>query len=174
MLTPRQSTRPPPARERNCASRSKADSEDEAEDEAELPGPWESGAYSTGFRILVIDDSPTVIMAIQQAFAETSCHVDGVDHYLEIPRYLRKTPPDLVVLDLNMPGLSGERTADFIRRDQQRDTPIVIYSSMPDETLQAVASRTNAAGWVSKQAPLHRLVTVVKLTLARKRRERRQ
>lgn len=168
MLISRQDT-PPPTRERHCSAHPKED----AGGDAERPGPWESGTYRAGFRILVIDDSPTVIQAIKQAFAETLCHVDAVDHYLEIPRYLRQTPPDLIVLDLNMPGLSGERTADFIRRDQQRDTPIVIYSSMPDETLQAVASRTNAAGWVSKQAPLHRLVTVVKLTLARSRRERR-
>jgi DNA-binding response OmpR family regulator len=134
--------------------------------EARLRDPRETNAVNPGSRILVIDDSQTVIRAVQQAFADTSCCVETVAHYLEIPRYLRTTPPDLVVLDLKMPGISGERISEFIRRDQQRDTPIVIYSSLPEETLEAAASRIGADGWVSKQTSLERLVALVKATLA--------
>ncbi|MFO7566809.1 MAG: response regulator [Enhygromyxa sp.] len=119
------------------------------------------------FRLLVIDDSATVIRAIERGFVGTAYRVETVNHYLEIPRYLRQTPPDLVILDLNMPGISGERISDFIRRDQQRDTPIVIYSSLPEETLQAAAVRTRAVGWVSKQAPMDDLLALVRETLAR-------
>lgn len=120
-------------------------------------------------RILVIDDSPTVILALRQAFAELASEIDTVDHYLEIPRYLRETPPDLVILDLSIPFLSGERISTFIRREQQRDTPILVYSSLPVGTLRIIAARIDAAGWASKQGPMDELVAMAEDTLARRR-----
>jgi two-component system, OmpR family, response regulator MprA len=126
-------------------------------------------SQNSPLRILVIDDSKTVIRAIVRGFANTAYRVETVGHYLEIPRYLRQTPPDLVILDLSMPGISGERISDFIRRDQRRDTPIVIYSSLSEETLEAAAARTQAVGWVSKRQPLDQLLALVEQTLAQRR-----
>jgi len=70
--------------------------------------------------------------------------------FTELPVVLREYPPDAIVLDLKMPGMSGKALGPFIRQYQLRPTPVIIHSSGTLEEMQAVAASIGAAAVVPK------------------------
>lgn len=104
-------------------------------------------------RILVIDDSPTILLAVRQALAVEGHRVEGLDSFVELPGRLRDNPPDLIVLDLQIPYLPGVAFGRLIRKFQSRSIPIVIYSGQPIEEIEVAAKAIGAAGSVPKGHP---------------------
>ena len=117
-------------------------------------------------RILVIDDSPTVVTFAKHALESAGHEVDGLLHFVDLRAHLNRTPPDLVLLDLEMPGLSGEKVGEFLRQFETRRTPIIVYSARDREELEAAAQRLGAAAVVEKGASQAQLRMVVSLALA--------
>jgi CheY-like chemotaxis protein len=63
-------------------------------------------------------------------------------------------PPDLVLVDVNMPALSGEGLVAVLRgREQTRDVPVLLHSSNDEVALAAAARRLGIEGWVAKGDP---------------------
>jgi CheY-like chemotaxis protein len=61
------------------------------------------------------------------------------------------TRPDVVLLDVNMPALSGEALLSVLKgREQTRATPVIFFSSNDEEALRGAARRLGAAGWACK------------------------
>jgi CheY-like chemotaxis protein len=59
--------------------------------------------------------------------------------------------PDLVLLDINMPGLSGERlSAIILSKENIKDIPVVFYSSNDEDSLRRVVFERNAKGYICK------------------------
>ena len=100
-------------------------------------------------RILLIDDSPTAL-AIVKFILGSHCAVERLDNFAAIPAYLARTPPDLVLLDINMPAISGPAVARFIRKNQQKHIPILLYSGLSESEIRSTARDINADGWVTK------------------------
>lgn len=104
-------------------------------------------------RILVIDDSPTVVIAVTNALKADGHEVAALECFVDLPRHLRDSPPDLIVLDLDMPALSGVGFGTFLLRYSQRHLPVLIHSSQSREELQAAARQIKAAGVLEKGTP---------------------
>jgi CheY-like chemotaxis protein len=64
----------------------------------------------------MIDDSPTVIHQVKTWLAKDGHVVEGLASFTELPTYMRTNAPELVVLDMDMPVVSGTSFAKFIRR----------------------------------------------------------
>jgi DNA-binding response OmpR family regulator len=101
-------------------------------------------------RILVVDDSPSIYFSVRQSLAPDRHIVDRLDAFTGLPAYLRSTPPDLVLLDLEMPALSGTAFAQFLRRIESRPTHIVIHSALDDATLKQAVREVGALGAIRK------------------------
>jgi len=101
-------------------------------------------------RVLIIDDSPTAVEKARRALIGGGHTVDALCKMIELGGVLRSSPPDLVLLDLNMPGLSGEGFAQLIHRFSSGSIPIIIYSSEDRVRLAASARELCASGWVHK------------------------
>jgi CheY-like chemotaxis protein len=102
-------------------------------------------------RILVVDDDRIHLVTAQELLEddgyEVLTHVTGFGATEKV----MVTRPDLVLLDVNMPALSGEGLLPLLKgREQTRDTKVVLYSSNDESTLRRAASRLGAAGWVCK------------------------
>ena len=103
-------------------------------------------------RILVIDDSPTVVLSVSRLLLADGHVVEKVDNVSELSGYLRAMRPDLVLLDLEMPALSGLEWAAFMRGCQQQRLSLVIHSGQPWSTLEAAAQKVGAVGIIPKGA----------------------
>jgi two-component system, NarL family, invasion response regulator UvrY len=73
----------------------------------------------------------------------------------------RKQKPDLVLLDLNLPGIGGlELLRRFVAEDEK--VPIVVFSMHAEAIYAARALKLGARGYVSKSAGANELITAVK------------
>jgi len=62
--------------------------------------------------------------------------------------------PDLVLLDVNMPGLSGEKLADVYRANARtRTSRVMLYSSNDEDALRDAARRLQLDGYICKGSP---------------------
>ncbi len=103
-------------------------------------------------KILVVDDEPTIRSLAKELLIAADYQVlfapDG-PLALELVRNLR---PDLIVLDIMMPGMTGIEVVQEIRQDSKlRDTPILIISGcVPESEARHLLGDLRIAGYLSK------------------------
>jgi CheY-like chemotaxis protein len=91
--------------------------------------------------ILVVDDEPNMIDITQAVLEEKGFRVTGVHSGKECLDRLRKKKPDLILLDIRMPGMDGWDVLKEIKRDERtKAVPVMMYTvvekSLDDETLR--------------------------------------
>jgi CheY-like chemotaxis protein len=80
--------------------------------------------------VLLIDDDRTSRYLISGLLANTNCHLGEAEGGLEGLRLARESKPDLIVLDLSMPDLSGFELIECLKSDPEtRNIPVVICTS---------------------------------------------
>jgi chemotaxis family two-component system response regulator Rcp1 len=94
-------------------------------------------------RILLAEDEPADIELVKQAFKQTKImsELSIVNDGVELLEFLRKegrfekaSTPDLILLDLNMPRMSGREALSEIRKDPRiTSLPVVVMTSSPSE-----------------------------------------
>ena len=104
-----------------------------------------------GTRILVVDDSPTIVALLkrmlQQNHFEVLVAYDG-ESGLEIAHRER---PDLIFLDIVLPGIDGFSALRKLRRDEAtRDVPIIMISGNAQATEQFYVQRIGADDFMKK------------------------
>jgi DNA-binding response OmpR family regulator len=99
-------------------------------------------------RVLVIDDDQRVLRTASDFLKAKGFEVLATQSVFEIPRLIGDFRPDLVVLDIRMPALSGEGVATTLKR--MCDLPIVFYSAVVEDEGRAMASQYPGAVFVSK------------------------
>ena len=104
------------------------------------------------FRILVVDDSPLALQRICSYLAsEPSLQVIGTaGDGLEALRRMDQLHPDLVLLDLQMPGLNGLEVAALISKSGGRPA-VVIVTGLEVPALAQSLKEYGISGLVSKQ-----------------------
>ena len=99
-------------------------------------------------RILVIDDEPAMIGAVAALVGSVGHRVSAAYDGHEALRRYDAESPDLVILDLAMPGLDGVAVCREIRR--RGPTPIIILSGEGDEAAKVEALDAGADDYVTK------------------------
>lgn len=110
--------------------------------------------------ILIIDDSPTsraIVRRCMEAVGwEGASFLDAADGY-EALDMLAHTQPDLITVDLTMPGLSGERFLEIRGRQQTKACPVVCISSGISESYRTVLYGLGVAALVDKPVTPERM-----------------
>jgi CheY-like chemotaxis protein len=102
-------------------------------------------------RILVVDDDPKHLQTTREILELEGYVVMVHDTPFRTTEMVNSIRPDLVLLDVNMPALSGDRLCSLIRSNgSQREVPILFYSSNDEDTLRRSVSRFGASGYVCK------------------------
>jgi DNA-binding response OmpR family regulator len=113
-------------------------------------------------RILLIDDSP-LILAVTEATLQKEGYEVATAMTLEaFEEARRKAPPDLIIVDVQMPEIFGDDLASTLRGAYAEPAPIVLLSSLDDEELAERAREAEARAWVSKRAGMPALVAKVR------------
>lgn len=110
--------------------------------------------------VLVVDDSKTIIAALTRFLKTHGYGVVAADNFVAIPKLIEEQRPEAIVLDLNMPALTGEQIGKFLRRYGYQGR-LIIYSSEADSRLEKSAGDLGAHAWVSKNGPVEALLAAL-------------
>ena len=104
-----------------------------------------------GRRVLIIDDSPTIVAVLKKILRSAGCitmEAFDAEHGLEI---LRQETPDLVFLDIVLPGMNGFAALRLMRRDSAtQHIPVIMISGNEQATEQFYAKRIGADDFMKK------------------------
>lgn len=105
-------------------------------------------------RILIVDDDPAHLDSTRGILEADGYEVFTHDQAFGSTNAIIQFRPDLVLLDVNMPGLSGEKLADVYRANARtRLARVLLYSSNDEDSLRATAKRLQLDGYVCKGNP---------------------
>ena len=88
-------------------------------------------------RVLVVDDDPGILLLMRETLAKAGFDVSDAASGPEAIELCREFKPDLVLLDINMPSMDGIMACIEIRKQSERDFPIIMVTSVDDaESIQ--------------------------------------
>lgn len=131
-----------------------------------------AGGSDRRTKILILDDSPTVVAMLSRILRSRGHEVIEPDLAVLLPELLRESRPDLIIVDLEMPHLRGEKLTQLIRRLEDTRIPIVVFSGSGVANLRDVGAGLQTDAWLEKCSPPSHLLQVVDQTLAEGRRHR--
>jgi len=116
-------------------------------------------------RVLVVDDDQTVAEVVARYLEREGLDVETTGDGLAALEAAAERPPDLVVLDLMLPGLDGFEVCRRLRETSA--VPIVMLTARGDEDDRVVGLDRGADDYVAKPFSPRELVARVKATLRR-------
>jgi len=101
--------------------------------------------------VLIVDDSKTELMHLSNMLRRSGYAVMTAENADEARRRLEGAKPDLILMDVVMPGQNGFQFTRTILRDPRfNDVPIIICSSKSQETDRLWGLRQGARDYITK------------------------
>jgi len=122
--------------------------------------------------ILVVDDEKEILKLARDYLERAGFRVLGASEGVTALAVARGDQPDLVVLDLNLPGMDGLDVCRTLR--QESDVPIIMLTARVDETDRLIGLELGADDYISKPFSPRELVARVRAVLRRTGADTRQ
>lgn len=118
------------------------------------------------YRVVIADDHPLILLTLRQLIAaERDFEVVGeAATGLDARSLIRRLAPDMAVIDLAMPGLSGMALARTAR-DETPAVKIVVLTAFEDEGRLKQALATGVSGFILKRAAAELLVPAMRAAM---------
>ncbi|MDP9468138.1 MAG: response regulator transcription factor [Chloroflexota bacterium] len=120
-------------------------------------------------RILVVDDEPKIVQLVRDYLERAGFAVSTARDGNEALMRAHSERPDLIVLDLGLPGLDGLEVTRRLRRDS--GVPIIMLTARDDETDKVVGLELGADDYVTKPFSPRELEARVRAVLRRHSRD---
>src|SRR5213596_3840529 len=117
-------------------------------------------------RILVVDDDDSVVHLMQEYFVRAGYRVDFAQHGGDALTLIQHDPPDVVLLDITMPGMNGVEVLERILA-LHAALPVIIVTARSDRALAAPTRALGAFEYVTKPFEFAYLAQVVNRALTR-------
>src|SRR5687767_1646654 len=126
------------------------------------------------WKILLVDDSDLALELAKMKLEEAGYAVVTLNSPFGFSATFRAERPDLVLLDVSMPALQGDRLVQIARRHWSshppsragvlgtppKRCPIVLYSDRPARELRSIALNCGADAYVAKNADFANVITI--------------
>ncbi len=113
-------------------------------------------------RILIVDDSPTEVRKISSILEKHKHEIITADNGADGVAVARKQQPDLVLMDVVMPGLNGfQATRQLSRSEETANIPVVIVTTKDQETDRVWGTRQGARGYLVKPVDENELIRTI-------------
>ena len=121
-------------------------------------------------RVLVVDDQPVAALFASRVLTQAGMVAEQVHDPLQVLAVMDRFAPDLILMDLHMPGIDGIELTGVIREQARfADLPIIFLSSELDHGRQLDALRIGGDDFLAKPVAPERLVSCVRQRLVRAR-----
>lgn len=113
-------------------------------------------------KVLIIDDSPVDTLHLTGILSRHGYVVISADDAELGVQVARDQQPDIVLMDIVMPGLNGFQATRLLTRSAQtRHIPVVMVSNKDQQTDRVWGARQGARGYVTKPVREHELIAVI-------------
>ncbi|MEO0073294.1 MAG: response regulator [candidate division WOR-3 bacterium] len=120
-------------------------------------------------RILVVDDEPDILLVVTARLENAGYQVQSATSGMEALSLVRSSPPDLILLDVMLPGIDGFSVCAMLKRDQRfSHIPILMLTARSQVGDRQTGMAVGADAYLSKPfraeellAEVKRLLTVV-------------
>lgn len=113
-------------------------------------------------KILLVDDESFTLNATATLLRSAGHEVFICEQWACVASTVRTHQPDLVLLDYNMPALTGDKICQILKRNVMNDEmQVYLYSSEPERSLIAIADECGADGYIRKDVPAPELIARV-------------
>lgn len=109
-------------------------------------------------RILIVDDEPDIVKTTKYLLESEGYEVFSADNGKDGLERLNEVRPDLVLLDLRLPDMSGFQITTKMRSSAEyKNIPIIVISGMDDLATRHIAAKHETLGFIAKPIDTERL-----------------
>jgi DNA-binding response OmpR family regulator len=117
-------------------------------------------------KILAVDDEPDVLMIVRMGLMSEGYEVDTATNGFDALSKAKESCPDLVVLDMMMPEMTGFEVLKHLRNHEStRDVPVIMLTGVADRARIQQALDAGINFYIVKPFNLHDLLAKVKLAM---------
>jgi len=122
-------------------------------------------------RILIVDDSPEILSITDAILSSAGYETIAYTHGLIALQIMELLPPDLIILDVNMPQIDGFEMTRRIRSNSAWNlTPILLFTAL-DRSQAAFGLECGADDLLNKPVSIDELLSKVSLLLHSRHRQ---
>lgn len=118
-------------------------------------------------KVLIVDDSPVQVSNLKkliEGWGHVALIAENGDNALQIAR---SEQPNVILMDIVMPGMSGFQTTRKLSKDQATNSiPVIFVSKKDGEADQVWGMRQGAAAYITKPINPDRLFTAISAAIA--------
>ena len=122
---------------------------------------------SAQYRLLVVEDEPTLRETLEYNLTRQGYQVSTAVDGRQALETARREQPDLILLDIMLPGLDGLEVCRILR--QEMNVPIIMLTARTDEVDKVVGLELGADDYITKPFSMRELLARVKAALRRQR-----
>jgi len=109
-------------------------------------------------KVLMVDDSPIVTKMVSSYLSERGYTVDVTNSPFGVTKKIKEFKPEVLLMDLGLPGLSGERLIDICRKKEETaGIRIILFSSANEELMDGMVREGLADDYFVKGGSLNDL-----------------
>jgi DNA-binding NarL/FixJ family response regulator len=121
-------------------------------------------------RLVLVDDDRALRLALHELLADAGYDVVGeAGNGADGLSVISEVRPDVVLLDLRMPGIGGVEVARELRQ-RSPNVRVIMFSAYSDLGLQSILSDLGVSAYLTKGCPYRRIVAAIEAALADDRR----
>lgn len=117
-------------------------------------------------RILIVDDSNTNVILLEAILSNRGYEIIKTSSVREAMPYLEHNLPDLILLDLLMPKVSGYKFLEDIRKNKHtKNIPVMIVTAVTEKESKIKTQKLGIIDYIEKPINIQELITKVEKTL---------
>jgi Response regulators consisting of a CheY-like receiver domain and a winged-helix DNA-binding domain len=135
-----------------------------------VKNPTASSATASPQKVLIADDDPVIRMTLRAMMEKNGFQVIEAEDGQSALQLVQIAPPNLLLLDLNMPQMNGQQVIRYLKEDPiNSGIPIIVLTSEADEKNQEETLNAGADDYIVK--PLKPTLVVARVNAALRRKQ---
>lgn len=116
-----------------------------------------------GKKILVCDDDEAILEMLKIMLENEGFEVKILENGKAILRKVIEYQPNLILIDIWMPGIDGKEAIKLLKQDPQTNAiPIFIISALHENEVGQIVKKVGVEGFLAKPFDLDELITIAK------------
>jgi DNA-binding response OmpR family regulator len=117
-------------------------------------------------RVLVVDDEPNILLSLEFLMQQAGFEVTTAEDAEQAQALISRQVPDLILLDISLPGMSGFDLLEQLRADEAtRSLPVVMLTAHGREVEKEKGMALGASDYITKPFSTRELVSRVQTLL---------